>query len=662
MNPSSEVGKAGYHDVVTAEQSGNFGSKVLVTGATGFLGRAVVEELRAADVEIIALGQHLGAEADLPNFVRVNLRDQQLPRGIFSGVSAVIHCAGLAHQFGRKAGDGSQFFEVNRDGAVRIAEAAADAGVRKFVLVSSVSVYGQCNPRKTEDDECQPANCYAESKLAGERAVLDATKHSSMQVVILRLATLYGANDPGNVGRLARALRKPWALLVGSGDNQKSLLHVRDAARACVLAASRQLPINSPRVFNVAGDVLRMHDVVSAICVAHGRRIPPAIPSAAMAQASGLARRFPGLRGVAGHFHRTLQKWLSDDAVCDRKFREWYEFAPAVSLGEGMSELCQAVGKRPARDSAKRCFDIVVALALALVLSLPILAIAVLVRLTSRGPALYWSNRVGRNNRIFRMAKFRSMRTDAPQVATHLLQNSDDWITPIGKLMRKTSLDELPQLWNVLRGDMSFVGPRPALFNQYDLVATRTCLDVDQLLPGVTGWAQINGRDELTINEKVFYDREYVSRKSLRFDCKVMVLTVWKGLAGAGVKQADHSDVEESWLVLSEGHERQFLVSEPELAAVSLAIANLGGRESGFGITSLRSCDAIVSLEQHASKNSILVSSDRKDYAASSLCSVTFQVPTENKNSTIRARTIDLSDVLGRVFTATKNASCAQVD
>jgi O-antigen biosynthesis protein WbqP len=162
------------------------------------------------------------------------------------------------------------------------------------------------------------------------------------------------------------------------------------------------------------------------------------------------------------------------------------------------------------------------------VLLLPLVLVALAVRLTSKGSALYWSDRMGRNNTIFKMPKFRSMRVGTPAVATHLLSNPDAYLTPIGSFLRKSSLDELPQLWSILVGDMSFVGPRPALFNQHDLVELRTKAGVHELVPGLTGWAQINGRDELPIPEKVALDVEYLHRKSLFFDIKIIILTAWK--------------------------------------------------------------------------------------------------------------------------------------
>jgi O-antigen biosynthesis protein WbqP len=176
----------------------------------------------------------------------------------------------------------------------------------------------------------------------------------------------------------------------------------------------------------------------------------------------------------------------------------------------------------------KRAFDIVMAVGALTVFALPMAAVAIAVRTTSPGPALYWSDRVGRDNTLFRMPKFRSMRIDTPAVATHLLSDTHSWLTPIGGFLRKSSLDELPQLWSILVGDMSIVGPRPALFNQDDLIALRTEHNVHRLRPGLTGWAQVNGRDELPVPEKVALDAEYLRRRSFLLDLQTIWMTVGK--------------------------------------------------------------------------------------------------------------------------------------
>lgn len=183
----------------------------------------------------------------------------------------------------------------------------------------------------------------------------------------------------------------------------------------------------------------------------------------------------------------------------------------------------------------KRLFDLALAIPAALVLLMPVGSIALAVRLSSPGPALYWSDRVGRHNKIFKMPKFRSMRVDTPAVATHLLADPAKYLTPIGSFLRKSSLDELPQLWSIIKGDMSFVGPRPALFNQQDLIALRTEHGVHELVPGLTGWAQVNGRDELPIPQKVALDAEYLRRHTLAFDIRILWMTFVKVLRRDGV-------------------------------------------------------------------------------------------------------------------------------
>ena len=184
----------------------------------------------------------------------------------------------------------------------------------------------------------------------------------------------------------------------------------------------------------------------------------------------------------------------------------------------------------------KRIIDVIFSLLASVILFLPILLVFLLVKLSSRGPALYWSERVGGSNRVFKMPKFRTMQVNTPPVATHLLKNPEQFLTPVGSFLRKSSLDELPQLWSILKGDMSFVGPRPALFNQYDLIELRTKHGVEKLTPGLTGWAQINGRDELPISEKVKLDVEYLNNQSLVMDLRIIFMTFLKVVRREGVQ------------------------------------------------------------------------------------------------------------------------------
>ena len=188
------------------------------------------------------------------------------------------------------------------------------------------------------------------------------------------------------------------------------------------------------------------------------------------------------------------------------------------------------------RIMLKRIFDLILAVFLIVFFSLPLLVVAAWIRLGSNGPVIFWTDRVGINNAIFKMAKFRTMRTDTPQVATHLMKDPEKYLIPGGELLRKYSLDELPQLLNVLKGDMSFVGPRPALFNQDDLVALRTQKGVHVLVPGITGWAQVNGRDDLPIPLKASFDEYYLHHRSLAFDLRILFLTAWKVVKKEGVQ------------------------------------------------------------------------------------------------------------------------------
>jgi len=183
----------------------------------------------------------------------------------------------------------------------------------------------------------------------------------------------------------------------------------------------------------------------------------------------------------------------------------------------------------------KRFFDITVVVFAGLVFAIPMVIVAIMIKITSRGSVLYWSDRVGRGNQLFKMPKFRTMKTGTPAVATHLLSDPAERLTSIGGFLRKSSLDELPQLWSILRGHMSLVGPRPALFNQHDLIELRRQCGVSDLLPGLTGWAQVNGRDELPVPEKVKFDAEYLSKRSFLFDLNILWLTLSRVLASDGV-------------------------------------------------------------------------------------------------------------------------------
>jgi O-antigen biosynthesis protein WbqP len=205
-----------------------------------------------------------------------------------------------------------------------------------------------------------------------------------------------------------------------------------------------------------------------------------------------------------------------------------------MAIAVQKQEIAGATGSYRARW--KRVFDLLCVAIATPILIVPFTAVAILVKLTSRGPVLFWSDRVGVDSRIFQMPKFRSMLVDTPQLATHVLDDAKRYLTPIGSFIRKTSLDELPQLLSVIKGDLALVGPRPALFNQHDLVELRTALGIQRLVPGITGWAQVNGRDELSIPVKVSYDEVYLHKQSFLFDLKILGLTFVRVLGQSGIK------------------------------------------------------------------------------------------------------------------------------
>ena len=296
-----------------------------VTGASGFLGERVVRELRERGEDVRSFG---GPRSPVPN--RLDVTDAASLRSAFGGVRTVIHCAGLAHQFGATASE--QFFAINERGTQNVLRAATGAGATRFVLVSSVAVYGH-GDGPDEQSECVPVTPYGRSKLAAETAASRLALESGIELVILRLATLYGPGDPGNIGRLIHAVESRRFLWLGGGRNRKSILFVDDAARACAAAAARGAPTG---VFNVVAETIVMSRIVEEIERATGCPILPLrVPEFLVRVAAGAALRIP-----AGRVQRagaTLAKWLSDDVYDGSRFRTAYAFVPSVSLPEGIA-------------------------------------------------------------------------------------------------------------------------------------------------------------------------------------------------------------------------------------------------------------------------------------------------------------------------------------
>jgi len=535
--------------------------RLLITGASGFLGAEIVRQAAAAGFKVRSLSRR---PIDPPAGVeqhRADLLDEVSLAAGMTDIATVIHAAGLAHQFGNTTQAADQFDAVNRVGTENVVRAAIRAGVRHFVLVSSVSVYGDAGDACDELAECRPSSPYARSKWDAEQAATRVAQRSGMRLTILRMATIYGEGDPGNVARLMRAIDGRRFVWIGDGSNRKSLIHRDDAALACLYALrSAEQEVS---IYNVSAPACTMRDVVCELARALGRSVVPLRVPASIARA---AIKIPSRVGIMkrklSSIGRTVEKWLADDVYLADKFERETGFRTQVDLNVGLTREVTWYRERNRRDahepqlelfvrdettatllperaatrfrSLKRGIDVAGALTLLVIGFVPMLCIALAVKLTSKGPVLYWSDRVGRNNVLFRMPKFRTMRTDTPEVASHLIGDPNVWMTPIGNLLRRTSLDELPQLWNILIGEMSFVGPRPALFNQDDLITLRMRCGIHGLVPGLTGWAQVNGRDESTVPEKVELDRFYHEHQSLTLDVRIVAITCWKVLRREG--------------------------------------------------------------------------------------------------------------------------------
>lgn len=532
--------------------------RILLTGASGFLGQAVLRQLvEKNDISVVATSRKRPDVEGKFSYVSADLVSDDLTE-LLANVDEVVHCSGLAHQFGHSAAEATIGFDrVNRVATMRLLDAAVRAEVKHFVHVSSVSIYGDGVELKDETASAGPSSSYGESKWKAEQAVRLVSGSSAMKRTILRLATLYGPDDPGNVGRLLKLISRGRFLSIGRGGNRKTLIHRDDAAMACVTALQRNRG-ELCETYNVCGTIASMNEIVSCLEDSLGKsRLPFYVPAKLARCTAAAVSIVPRLKRIQS----TIDKWLRDDLYDGSKFEAHTGFKAEVELRAGLREQVYrfkqveaelkpvvfrmrggVAGWSKREQKIKRVLDIGMAVTAGSLAIVPALGIAAIIRLTSRGPILYWSQRVGRNNELFWMPKFRSMYLETPEVATHLLSDSTRWITPIGRFLRKTSLDELPQLWCILKGEMSFVGPRPALHNQDDLIRLRTSAEVHRLAPGLTGWAQVNGRDELSIAEKVALDVEYQKRHSIGFDIMIAWRTLFNVLLAKGIRQAGQSE------------------------------------------------------------------------------------------------------------------------
>ena len=465
-------------------------------------------------------------------------------------MNVLVHTAARAHVINDPVADPlAEFRRVNVEGTLRLVKQAVEMGVRRLVFVSSIGVNGvQSTNGKvfSEADKPAPHNAYALSKWEAEQGLMRLADETGLEVVIIRPPLVYGHNAPGNFAALVRAVQHGWPLPLGAVPNLRSLVALDNLVDLIVTCINHPQAANQTFLVSDGGD-LSTTELVRGMGQAAGvtARLLP-VPVWALQAGALLLGKGNAVQPLCGSLQidiskaRRLLGWVPLVSVAEglRRAMGAGDGSPRFVLIEHSVRGSRVVSERIRKthnDRMKRAFDIFLVCLTALILFVPVLLVAIAVRLTSKGPALYWSDRVGRNNVIFKMPKLRSMRVGTPATATHLLGNPQAYLTPIGSFLRKSSLDELPQLWSILVGDMSFVGPRPALFNQQDLIVLRTEMAVHTLVPGLTGWAQVNGRDELPISEKVELDSAYLKRQSIWFDIRILWLTFVKVLRRDGV-------------------------------------------------------------------------------------------------------------------------------
>jgi len=507
---------------------------ILITGATGFVGSVLVKRLLLDGVRLraaVLAGEDAGhLPAEVERIVVEPLSESSDFSAALRRVDTVIHLAARVHIMRDMATDPlGEFRKVNLHGTERLARQAAEAGVKRLVFMSTIGVNGSFSGSRafSERDHPCPHNPYSVSKLEAEIGLRAITEKTGMELVIVRAPLIYGPGNPGNFLSLLRVIVKGIPLPLGSVANLKSFLYVENLADALALC------VTAPKAAGQTYLVSDGEDVATPELI---RRLARALdrPCRLLPFPTNLIR----LAGKMSGKSRAVEQLLGSLQVDSSKIRNVLGWAPVFTLEQGLEKTATWFknSKLKAQSSKlKTAFDCLLSLLLLACFSLPMLCVALLVKLTSVGPVLYWSDRVGRHNIIFKMPKFRTMRVDTPAVATHLLSNPDQFLTPVGKFLRKSSLDELPQLLSILRGDMSFVGPRPALFNQDDLIELRTQKGIHLLNPGLTGWAQINGRDELPIPVKVEFDEYYLLHRSILLDIKIVYMTAFKVARREGV-------------------------------------------------------------------------------------------------------------------------------
>jgi nucleoside-diphosphate-sugar epimerase/lipopolysaccharide/colanic/teichoic acid biosynthesis glycosyltransferase len=470
---------------------------ILVTGANGFIGKALTQALLDSGQSVLAAVRDLSSlsqleHAQLKYHAVGNINNQTQWQQLFHCVHSIVHCAARAHVTSEHAVDAlSAYREVNVRGTMHLAQQAAAAGVRRFVFISSIGVNGnQSDQPFTETCQPNPRDAYSVSKLEAELALLDLAANTGMEVCIVRPPLVYGPSAPGNFANLMHWVDSGLPLPLGAVHNRRSLVAVDNLVSLILLCADRERsPQAANQVFVVAdGDDVSITTLLCKVARASRRpsRLLPVPNWLLFAGASMLGK------------HTEAQRLLGDLQVDATKARNLLGWRPVINMDQQLTKIFTVKHSTSTFSQSRsllRLLDMLIASA-GLVLLWPLLLLIFFVSWFDTRSPLFMQERVGRQQRPFVLFKFRTMRLGTASVATHLAPIAS--ITPMGAFLRRTKLDELPQLWNVLRGDMSLVGPRPGLFNQHQLTAARAALGVYAARPGITGLAQVNGIDMST--------------------------------------------------------------------------------------------------------------------------------------------------------------------
>jgi lipopolysaccharide/colanic/teichoic acid biosynthesis glycosyltransferase/nucleoside-diphosphate-sugar epimerase len=508
--------------------------KILVTGCTGYIAQELIKTLgKIKDYSVVGTYRKplTKAKFEVVTVGEINATTNWKP--CLLNIDVVVHAAGRAHIM-HETSDCSldEFRRINVVGTLNLARQAVAAGIRRFIYISSIGVNGfKTMPGRpfVESDQPNPHDAYTLSKWEAEQGLFDISIETGLEVVIIRPPLVYGTNAPGNFHSLLRILQLNWPLPFGSLENKRSLISLSNLIDF-ILTCIRH-PSAANQIFFVSdGHDLSTPELIKYASSALGVKTKLIRLPKFMIK---LCFKIIGKNKAAQRLCDSLQVDISKASII-------VGWTPPLSVEAGFKEIAfgvQAADKWQFGfpDKIKRFFDLVASVVALVILFPLIILLTLLIKLTNKGPALYWSERVGRRNIIFMMPKFRTMQVGTPALPTHLLSDSGQYLTPVGSFLRTSSLDELPQLWSILVGDMSFVGPRPALFNQDDLIALRKEYGVDKLVPGLTGWAQVNGRDELSIKVKVQFDLEYLQKQSFWFDMKILGLTFLKVIRRSGI-------------------------------------------------------------------------------------------------------------------------------